>query len=155
MKILLSIITLCLVVLVAGCVDTIDTKQSSPSGTLESFRTALGNGIYDSCYSLMSNDYKETYTYPQFLDEIKNTQIKYRKYSYAGIVDSENVQTNTTFLKIEYSYKLGVEETLRSLFRGPPADSEKIEFVNESTGWKFKYFPTKLVLATQKADKYK
>lgn len=103
MKSTLSVAILILTIFASGCTYISETKTQSPSDTLELFQTAFDNNEYNVSYELISSDYKEKYTYDDFVNEIRNTNRGLFIYNYQVVGDTKNIQNNTASLEIEYT----------------------------------------------------
>lgn len=134
----LTLLILILIVFVSGCTYLSNT----PSEAVISFEKSYNYGDYNTSYSLMSRDYRDTHT----IDDLKNADNignDLYRYKFIRIVEgSENIQNNTA--SVEFEYEKYAEprgfliELASSALNQESLFTKRIELVNETTGWKLK-----------------
>ena len=133
----LTLLILILIVFVSGCTYLSNT----PSEAVNSFVKSYNSGYYNTSYSLMSRDYKDTHT----IDDLKNAVNignDLYEYKFIRIVEgSENIQNNTASVEFEYekyAEPRGLTKLASSALNQESSFTKRIELVNETTGWKLK-----------------
>jgi hypothetical protein len=124
------------------CLESNQLITDSPSDVVEKFAQCYKNEDIDSCYSLMSNEYKNSTDRASFNNKMKHPNNLFNYYEFVGIVEgSEIIQRDSASVTIVYrkmSQPVLVLEKILYLTGIKKDTREKtITLVNENGEWKF------------------
>lgn len=134
------IITIVLVaaLMTAGCTGI----GNNPTATVESFNSEFNEGNYDTCYELMSSDYRDERDLAAFVDTCQDVNTD--KYEFIEVKDeyvSEEsavvdvlVNESSVALKLSLKNFLEVEHEYEEV-------TKQINLIKEEDGWKITDFP--------------
>lgn len=138
MKKAIIAIMLLAVVLTAGCAGI----GSSPTKTVQNFASQFDEGNYDTCYDLMSSNYKNERDLAGFLEICKD--VNPDKYEFIEVtkeyVDEDSavvdILVNESSVAIKFSLKnfIEVEPEFEEV-------TKQIELVKQEDEWKINEFP--------------
>jgi hypothetical protein len=139
-----SIIILCIIIFAlisSGCIEapdsTIQIDTSSPRGVILAYSMTHDKKDYDTMYTLLSTEIKESTPLETFRKNIENDDEELSRqgfsYSYSSILN-ENI--NGDQARVEIYYKMTSDSSLLK--------TERMTLVLEESGWKFTEIPSKI-----------
>jgi|GEM_PF-2105076 len=136
-KVIIAIMMLA-VVLTAGCAGI----GSSPTKTVENFASQFDEGNYDTCYDLMSSDYKGETGLADFVDICKDMNPD--KYEFIEVT-KEYIDEDTAVVDVLVNESsVAIKFSLKNLIEVEPEFEEitkQIELVKQEDEWKITEFP--------------
>ena len=126
------------VVLTAGCAGI----GSSPTETVENFASQFDEGNYDTCYDLMSSDYKSETGLADFVDICKD--VNPDKYEFIEVT-KEYIDGDTAVVDVLVNESsVAIKFSLKNFIEVEPEFEEvtkQIELVKQEDEWKITVFP--------------
>ncbi|WMW23012.1 hypothetical protein RE476_04065 [Methanolobus mangrovi] len=126
------------VILTAGCAGI----GSSPAKTVESFALQFDEGNYDSCYTLMSSDYKGETDLAGFVGICKD--VNPDKYEFIEVT-KEYIDEDTSVVDVLVNESsVAIKFSLKNFIEVEPEFEEvtkQIELVKQEDEWKITEFP--------------
>lgn len=141
MKKLTITIILLLSLITAGCAGI----GSSPTKTVENFVSEFGEGNYDTCYDMMSSDYRQKTGLADFVDLCKD--VNSDKYEFIKVtkeyVDGDNAVVDVLVNESSVAVKFSLENFIEV---EPEYDEtiKEIELIRQEDEWKINEFPYSL-----------
>jgi NTF2-like N-terminal transpeptidase domain. len=136
-KVIIAIMMLA-VVLTAGCAGI----GNSPTKTVENFALQFDEGNYDTCYDLMSSDYKGETGLADFVDICKD--VNPDKYEFIEVT-KEYIDEDTAVVDVLVNESsVAIKFSLKNLIEVEPEFEEvtkQIELVKQEDEWKITEFP--------------
>ncbi|TQD23542.1 hypothetical protein [Methanolobus vulcani] len=147
MKSIYVIIIVSLLILTTGCVST-----NTPEETVTSFAYSASTGDSNTCYELMSSEYKNNTTLDDFATSIQDDGDSWYEYKFISVIEgSKKLNKNSAFLEVEYEKEsisddksFGLTKLLGKALGQEYVFTKRIELINESDGWKIKDFHVEL-----------
>ncbi|WP_340818150.1 NTF2-like N-terminal transpeptidase domain-containing protein [Methanolobus sp. WCC4] len=126
------------VLLTAGCAGI----GGSPTKTVENFVSQFDEGNYDTCYDLMSSEYKQNTGLADFVDICKD--VNPDKYEFIEVT-KEYVDEDTAVVDVLVNESsVAIKFSLKNLIEVEPEFEEttkEIELVKQEDEWKITEFP--------------
>lgn len=131
-------VLLAAVLLTAGCAGI----GSSPTKTVENFVSEFREGNYDTCYGLMSSDYRQETGLASFVDICKDANPE--KYEFIQVTNEYTDGNSAVVDVLVNESSVAVKFSLKDFIEVEPEYSEvtkEIELVKEEDEWKITAFP--------------
>ena len=145
LKLVINIIisVLAIITLAVGCIEYYE-KEQTPTDIVKQFASSYAKENFDTCYDLMSVDYKNRHDFNTFVRDMNQCSSGWDKYEFIGVVDgSEVIGNNTAILEITYKthktddYFLGLLiDSFDELLRKDKTFNKQIKLIKEDSGWK-------------------
>lgn len=136
-KVLITTILL-LSLLTAGCAGI----GSSPTKTVENFASEFSEGNYDTCYDMMSSDYRQENGLADFVDLCKD--VNSDKYEFIKVtkeyVDGENAVVDVLVNESSIAVKFSLENFIE-VEPEYEESTKEIELIKQEDEWKITEFP--------------
>lgn len=134
-----TILTLVLVsLLTAGCAGI----GSSPSKTVEDFVSEFDEGNYDTCYEMMSSEYRQGTGLADFVDICKD--VNPDKYQFIEVTKEYVDEDSAVVDVLVNESSVAIKFSLRNFIEVEPEFEETtkvIELLKEEDEWKITEFP--------------
>lgn len=136
----------CAIVLVSGCLET--DPLNSPTETVYDFTSAFESSSYDTCYCMMTTDYRDDNSLKSFIEDCKTSEKD--KYQLIAI-ENEYIDDDIALVDIQYNVTkkyLNLSELSWSGIGTETVTETQVgvvELVKENGEWKFNTFPETIV----------
>jgi len=136
LKLVLNIIisVLAIITLTVGCIEYYETEQT-PTDIVEQFASSYAKENFDTCYDLMSVDYKNTHDFNTFVRDMDRCSSGWKKYGFIDVVDGSEVIGNNTAI-LEITYRIQTSYLYDKLCGRDKTFNKQIKLIKEDSGWK-------------------
>lgn len=136
----------CAIVLTSGCLE--GEPSISPTETVYEFTSAFESNSYDTCYQMMTDDYKDANSLKSFIEECKASDRD--EYQLIAI-ENEYIDNDIAIVDIQYNVTgkhYNITEISWSGIKTEMVTETKegvVELVKENSEWSFNTFPETII----------